>query len=511
MVDKLKKGVTPVLDLSAFQAKKYFLKKESYCNFDLPNYINFDSLLKMVEKELKDKKLSDFYNGAKPRDFENVNHKILNNKDSKYSWRPFQLIHPALYVELVKQVTESQNWKQIQSRFREFSSDEHINCLSIPLSSNLPTSDKAEQVTNWWIAVEQKSLELALDFQYIIKTDITDCYSSIYTHSIAWAIHGKNVAKKNQNDKTLLGNKIDILLQDMHHGQTNGVPQGSALMDFIAEIVLGYSDELLAKKLNSTPSQKEFLGEYFILRYRDDYRIFVNNPITGDVIVKYLCEILADLNLKLNPGKTSASYDIITESIKPDKLYWINKTHFDKNLQKHLLIIHSFSRKYPNSGSVIKALKEYYNRLYSIKKSVNNVESLLGITVDIAQKNPRAYPDCAAIISCLISRIKYKNKKKELIEKIHKKFEMTPNTGHLEIWLQRVSLQIFKNFKYEEALCKKVIDKKIDIWNCDWLSTKLAKLINEVDIVDKEILSNLPDIIIANEVELFHSKQDYYY
>ncbi|HHP7830188.1 TPA: RNA-directed DNA polymerase, partial [Legionella pneumophila] len=104
-------------------------------------------------------------------------------------------------------------------------------------------------------------MELALDFQYIIKTDITDCYSSIYTHSIAWAIHGKNFAKQNQKDKTLLGNKIDNLLQDMHHGQTNGVPQGSALMDFIAEIVLGYSDELLAEKLNSTEFQKEFLGE----------------------------------------------------------------------------------------------------------------------------------------------------------------------------------------------------------------------------------------------------------
>ncbi|HHP7843789.1 TPA: RNA-directed DNA polymerase, partial [Legionella pneumophila] len=453
----------------------------------------------------------DFYNGAKPRDFENVNHKILNNKDSKYSWRPFQLIHPALYVQLVKQVTESKNWKQIQSRFRRFSSDEHINCLSIPLRSNLTTSDKAEQVTNWWISVEQKSLELALDFQYIIKTDITDCYSSIYTHSIAWAIHGKNFAKQNQKDKTLLGNKIDNLLQDMHHGQTNGVPQGSALMDFIAEIVLGYSDELLAEKLNSTEFQKEFLGEYFILRYRDDYRIFVNNPITGDVIVKYLCEILAELNLKLNPGKTSVSYDIITESIKPDKLFWINKKHFDKNLQKHLLIIHSFSREYPNSGSVIKALKAYYKRLSQRKKGVDNVEALLGIAVDIAQKNPRAYPDCAAIISCLISKIKYKKKKKELIKKIHKKFEMTPNTGHLEIWLQRVSLQFFKEFKYEETLCKKVNGKKMELWDCNWLSTRLARLINEFDIVDKEIINNLPDIIRANEVELFHSKQDYYY
>ncbi|STX50916.1 Reverse transcriptase (RNA-dependent DNA polymerase) [Legionella busanensis] len=509
MGSKLKQGIIPVLALSASQAKKYFLKAKSYCNFDIPNYINFEPLLREVEKQLKNRKLSDFYNGAKPRDFENVNHKILNNKDGKYSWRPFQLIHPALYVDLVKLITESQNWQLIQARFQKFSSDEHIHCLSIPFRSNLGTSNKSEQVANWWIAVEQKSLELALDFQYIIQTDINECYSSIYTHSIAWAIHGKTDAKSKQKDKALLGNKIDNLLQDMHHGQTNGIPQGSALMDFIAEIVLGYADELLIEKLKSIESQNDFLGEYLILRYRDDYRIFVNSPITGDVIIKYLCEVLSNLSLKLNPGKTSVSYDIITESIKSDKLFWMNSKHYDKNLQKHLLIIHSLSKKFPNSGSLITALKQYYERLFKIKIGLGNVKVLLGITVDIAQKNPRSYPECAAIISCLISNIKYKKQKSELINKIHRKFEMTPNTGHLEIWLQRVSLRFYKEFKYEESICKKVMGKKINIWNCDWLSTKLSRLINEFDIVDQEVLNNLPDIIRANEVELFHTRQDY--
>jgi hypothetical protein len=34
----------------------------------------------------------------------------------------------------------------------------------------------------------------------------------------------------------------------MRHGQTNGIPQGSVLMDFIAEMVLGYADTLITKK-----------------------------------------------------------------------------------------------------------------------------------------------------------------------------------------------------------------------------------------------------------------------
>ena len=35
----------------------------------------------------------------------------------------------------------------------------------------------------------------------------------------------------------------------MTYGQTNGIPQGSSLMDFIAEIILGYADTQLVKKL----------------------------------------------------------------------------------------------------------------------------------------------------------------------------------------------------------------------------------------------------------------------
>ncbi len=39
---------------------------------------------------------------------------------------------------------------------------------------------------------------MSLEFNYIYHTDISNCYSSIYTHSIAWAIHSKDKAKMNR-------------------------------------------------------------------------------------------------------------------------------------------------------------------------------------------------------------------------------------------------------------------------------------------------------------------------
>jgi hypothetical protein len=264
-----------------------------------------------------------------PRNYDDVSYKLLNNKDGKYTWRPFQLIHPALYVSLVHKITEEENWITITERFSKFDDNSRIQCMSLPVRSDTENSDKAAMIGQWWHEVEQKSIELSLDYQYLLQTDITGCYESLYTHSVVWALHGKNEAKKKRNDKNLIGNVIDRHLQDMSFGQTNGIPQGSTLMDFITEMVLGYADLQLSEKIGSS------IEDFQIIRYRDDYRLFVNNPQDGELILKAISEVLIDLGMKLNPQKTSSSNDVVQDSLKEDKRYWINHDKFIKNLQKN--------------------------------------------------------------------------------------------------------------------------------------------------------------------------------
>ena len=62
---------------------------------------------------------------------------------------------------------------------------------------------------------------------------------------------------------------IDGKIQSLQGQQTNGIPQGSVLMDLIAEIVLGYADIRLLDLVD-----QESLSEFKILRYRDDYSDF---------------------------------------------------------------------------------------------------------------------------------------------------------------------------------------------------------------------------------------------
>lgn len=56
------------------------------------------------------------------------------------------------------------------------------------MKSNSQLKDKAKQILKWWESVEQESICLSLEYEYVFDTDVADCYSSIYTHSIAWAI-----------------------------------------------------------------------------------------------------------------------------------------------------------------------------------------------------------------------------------------------------------------------------------------------------------------------------------
>lgn len=385
-----------ILELTGIEARAFFLKHESYCNFDLPQYFTFSALLNTLSRGLESKKLSDYFNPSlKPHDCEEVNYTFLANKDSKFGWRPLQLIHPALYVSLVHSITEESYWSLIVDRFKEFSANPKIKCYSIPAQSEDMQSDRANMVVNWLRKVEVQSIELALKYQYVLHTDISDCYGSIYTHSIPWALHGQKFAKDNRK-AICIGNCIDLDIRRMSFNQTNGIPQGSVLMDFIAEMVLGYADMELSTKITNDKIQ-----DYEIIRYRDDYRIFSNNPQDAERITKLLTEVLIGLGMRLNSQKTFLSVDVITDAVKPDKLYWNQQKNSTENIQKHLLLIHDLALKFPNSGSVVKALQQFYEKVEKIGE-IENCRVLISIIVDIAYKNSRTYPIAVAILSKLI-------------------------------------------------------------------------------------------------------------
>lgn len=491
-----------ILQMNAPQARAFLLKPESYCGIDLPVYFSFARVLTAVTKELSSKALSSV--STKPRDHEGVNYSLLSNKDGRHAWRPFQIIHPALYFSLVQKMTEPSQWKVIRDRFKEFQKAANVQCLSIPIEAAPSRKDKAAQILNWWQGIEQGSIELALDYNYAFHADITDCYSAIYTHSIAWAVHGKAATKliAARKDKELIGNVIDWHIQDMRNGQTNGIPQGSTLMDFISELVLGYADLELSERLKT-----DGITEFRILRYRDDYRIFVQSPQIGEAILKCLTEVLIDLGLKLNASKTTGAQRVVSNSIKPDKRAWLRGRQGDANLQKHLLVIHAHGNDFPNAGSLTVALTHFHERLNATKR-ISNPLVLISIATDIAYHSPKAFPVCSAIISRLLSVLPTKAARVHAIQKIHAKLSQLPNTGHMEVWLQRISHSFVPDLGYKETLCRLVKGDSLVLWNNDWItSATLKAAIEPSKIVNKAKLRSLKAIVRPKEIELFASER----
>ncbi len=492
-----------ILYLNGEAAKTFFLKEESYCSFELPEYFSFQALITRLSKELKGKVLRDCTSATKPKDVEGVNYTLLNNKDGKFSWRPFQLIHPALYIFLVQEITQENNWKIIQDRFKVFYANRKIECHSIPVAEENEKPDKQNQIYEWWQKVEQRSLALALEFNNLLHLDITDCYGSLYTHSISWAIHTTKEAKKpeNRDNSAYIGVSIDKHIQAMSYGQTNGIPQGSALMDFIAEIVLGFGDLLLTEELN-----KLGITEYKIIRYRDDYRIFTNNPQQSSEIAKALSDVLSRLNFKINSAKTHSTDDLVLGSLKPDKVHWIYNKRKTDNIQQWLIQLYVLGKEYPNSGSLYKETKYFLDWLQFKEKSehgleIQSIDVLVSILINLAYNNPRLFALVAASLSFLISKIEDKGIQNETLLKIKNKFSQLPNTSYLNIWLQRLTIKIDPTITYSGKLCEKLIDRGVSIWNSDWLNVKFKKIVEETEIVKNESILKMEIMFSKEEID----------
>lgn len=77
----------------------------------------------------------------------------------------------------------------------------------------------------------------------------------------------------------------------------------------------------------------------------------------------------------------------------------------------------------------------------------------------------------------------------------------------MQIWLQRVTLQLGNGIAYDEAICKLVAGENVSLWNIDWISSATLKAaVAASNIVDATTRDEIAPVIPPEEVELFLSK-----
>jgi len=120
--------------------------------------------------------------------------------------------------------------------------------------------------------------KISIDAKYVVRADISNCFPSIYTHAIPWALAGIEEAKINQRNDSIWYNLLDHDTRALKDNETHGILIGPHSSNLISEIILVAVDDELQ--------------QYKYTRCIDDYTCFVSSQQEADNFVIDLANAL---------------------------------------------------------------------------------------------------------------------------------------------------------------------------------------------------------------------------
>ena len=190
--------------------------------------------------------------------------------------------HPKAYAGLV--LTIAKNWQNLR-----YVSENQTSKI-IPRrhgDGRLVIMDYEDRVS-----ASQQTLGASFGKRFLVRTDISNFYPSIYSHSIPWAVVGIDEAKKTIKNDGKWYNQLDLALRNSSRAETNGIAIGPGTSNIISEAILARVDG-------------ELTSEFTYYRYMDDYTAYCGSHEEAERFVFTLAKKLAKYKLTLNIGKTA--------------------------------------------------------------------------------------------------------------------------------------------------------------------------------------------------------------
>ena len=275
------------------------------------------------------------------------------------STRPLSIPHPAPYSHLCKVLAE--NEKNILGQVDIYNNEHSLIKPAVHQCGKLIIMDYEDPIEK-----SERLINQSFGKRFRVQTDITNCFPSIYTHAIPWALMGLDHSKKNKGG-ALWFNKIDAAYRSIRRGETQGVGIGPAVSNIVSEIILTRIDEALTRK-------------YDYYRYIDDYTCYCE---THEQAIQFISDLDTELRkykLSINTRKThirelpatvNSEWVIELQSRSPlgffstvtDEVIGIK--HSSIEAIKHIELAVHLNSKDPD-GSIIKyATKSIVHRLQS--------------------------------------------------------------------------------------------------------------------------------------------------
>lgn len=277
--------------------------------------------------------------------------------------RPLGIPNPAAYQQLCKCISDV--WPNLQQHFEAQTKDQ----LHIISRTHIRKRKNSESLFSMnykdWKADGTPEPDLLLGARYLVHADISNCFPSIYTHALSWALVGKDIAKQTQNDKTQWYNKLDFYTRNVKFGETHGLLIGPHASNLLSEIILTKIDHVLYDR-----------GWRYV-RNIDDYSCYVSTYEKGQLFLTELSDQLRAFDLTLNHKKTSID-ELPTASVEQ----WVRKintfTSFDtketmnfKEVRAYLDMAIDLMQDNGDNAAIL----NYAIKVLSKKKLTNNAKS----------------------------------------------------------------------------------------------------------------------------------------
>ncbi|MGH0287400.1 RNA-directed DNA polymerase [Sinorhizobium meliloti] len=217
---------------------------------------------------------------------------IISKPKKLYERRNIHITHPIPQALLAREIAE--NWRQLQRilSLRKYSEDE------IVISDRYERSIKG---INFPLhRAKKRYIEATAD--WLVKTDISRFYPSIYTHSLPWAAYGKeNVKTSLKVYEGSFADRLDVLVRACNRNQTIGVPIGPETSRILAEIVSSRIDYQYSTALPKLSAKS-------VDRLQDDWLVGASTLEEAENILSVISSCYRDYGLEINGSKTSVTH-----------------------------------------------------------------------------------------------------------------------------------------------------------------------------------------------------------
>jgi len=193
-----------------------------------------------------------------------------------------------------------ENWEEIKVHF---SSEKSLSNPIINVGGteflDIPSWRDLKCISSNFKENKNKYIQESIGSCFSLKIDILNCYGSIYTHSIEWAVIGKEAAKKRVHSKSKdsnIGCDLDKLVMQMQSGETYGLPVGPFTSRIISEIVLAKIDRILVDDYG-----------YRFRRFVDDYTFYFSSEQALHEAKSNIAKCLRKFNFSINASKVEVT------------------------------------------------------------------------------------------------------------------------------------------------------------------------------------------------------------